>query len=154
MIEVVCDMGTVKLCKHCYDTVKTDNPFINFKRDFTEYEKCHRCGRDVVETNITSEDAGIIMCESKFDRSVFNAMVELKKTDPIEFTIKMNKFRESYEDKLRKMEEEESKPRCPKCGSTSISTGQRGYNIISGFLGSNKTINRCSNCGYKWEPKL
>lgn len=43
--------------------------------------------------------------------------------------------------------------RCPKCGSTTISTGQRGYSLLTGFLGSNKTVNRCANCGYKWEPK-
>lgn len=43
--------------------------------------------------------------------------------------------------------------RCPKCGSTAISTGQRGYSLLTGFLGSNKTVNRCAKCGYKWEPK-
>lgn len=42
---------------------------------------------------------------------------------------------------------------CPRCGSTAITTGQRGFSIISGFLGSNKTVNRCGKCGYSWEPK-
>lgn len=42
--------------------------------------------------------------------------------------------------------------RCPKCGSTSITTGQKGYSLLTGFLGSNKTVNRCGNCGYKWTP--
>lgn len=42
--------------------------------------------------------------------------------------------------------------RCPKCRSTAISTGQRGFKITTGFIGSNKTVNRCSNCGYTWEP--
>lgn len=44
-------------------------------------------------------------------------------------------------------------PKCPKCGSTSITTGQRGYSLLTGLLGSGKTVNRCANCGYKWEPK-
>lgn len=43
-------------------------------------------------------------------------------------------------------------PKCPKCGSTSITTGSRGYSLFTGFLGSGKTVNRCGNCGYKWEP--
>lgn len=43
--------------------------------------------------------------------------------------------------------------RCPKCSSTQITAGQRGYNLMWGFIGSNKTMNRCANCGYKWEPK-
>mgnify|MGYP001041193622 FL=1 len=40
----------------------------------------------------------------------------------------------------------------PKCNSTNVTTGQRGYSFLTGFLGSNKTVNRCGNCGYKWEP--
>lgn len=43
-------------------------------------------------------------------------------------------------------------PKCPKCGSTSITAGQRGYSLLTGFLGSGKTVNRCANCGYKWKP--
>ena len=44
-------------------------------------------------------------------------------------------------------------PKCPRCGSTSITAGQRGYTLLTGFLGSNKTMNRCANCGHKWEPR-
>ncbi len=42
--------------------------------------------------------------------------------------------------------------KCPKCGSKAISTGNRGYSFVTGFLGSGKTVNRCANCGYKWSP--
>jgi len=42
---------------------------------------------------------------------------------------------------------------CPRCGSTQIVTGQRGYSVASGFLGSKKTTNRCGKCGYSWQPK-
>lgn len=41
---------------------------------------------------------------------------------------------------------------CPKCGSSHISTGQRGYSLIWGFIGSNKTVNRCAKCGHSWKP--
>lgn len=41
---------------------------------------------------------------------------------------------------------------CPHCGSTQITTGARGFNIVTGFLGSQKTVNRCSKCGYTWHP--
>ena len=43
--------------------------------------------------------------------------------------------------------------RCPKCGSTAISTGARGFNIWTGFIGSGKTVNRCASCGHTWQPK-
>ena len=41
---------------------------------------------------------------------------------------------------------------CPKCGSTSVSVGQRGYSTFWGFWGSNNTMNRCAKCGFKWQP--
>lgn len=41
---------------------------------------------------------------------------------------------------------------CPKCGSTSVVIGQRGFSLLTGFIGSNKTVNRCGNCGYRWKP--
>ena len=44
-------------------------------------------------------------------------------------------------------------PHCPRCGSTSISTGSRGWKWTTGFIGSGKTVNRCANCGHIWEPK-
>lgn len=43
-------------------------------------------------------------------------------------------------------------PCCPKCGSTSISTINKGYSILTGFLGSGKPMNVCQNCGHKWKP--
>lgn len=42
--------------------------------------------------------------------------------------------------------------RCPRCGSTAISTGQRGWKLTTGFIGSSQTENRCAKCGYTWKP--
>lgn len=42
---------------------------------------------------------------------------------------------------------------CPKCGSTAITTGARGFSIWSGLVGSGKTVNRCAKCGNSWQPK-
>ena len=41
---------------------------------------------------------------------------------------------------------------CPRCGSNQITTGQRGFSLLTGFIGSSKTVNRCGNCGYSWKP--
>lgn len=43
-------------------------------------------------------------------------------------------------------------PRCPKCGSTSIATVNRGYSLMWGFIGSGKPMNVCQKCGYKFAP--
>lgn len=44
------------------------------------------------------------------------------------------------------------KPKCPKCGSTSIGTKSRGYSLLWGFLGSGSPRNVCQKCGYEWKP--
>lgn len=42
--------------------------------------------------------------------------------------------------------------RCPICGSTAVTTTSRGYSLLTGFIGSNKTVNRCGKCGHTWKP--
>ena len=46
-----------------------------------------------------------------------------------------------------------NEPKCPKCGSTSITTGARGVNLMWGLIGASKTVNRCASCGHTWKPK-
>lgn len=41
---------------------------------------------------------------------------------------------------------------CPKCGSSTIATVNKGFSLLTGFLGSGKPLNVCQKCGYKWEP--
>lgn len=42
--------------------------------------------------------------------------------------------------------------RCPKCGSTSIATEKRGFDLMWGFLGSEwVTYNVCQKCGHRWK---
>lgn len=63
------------------------------------------------------------------------------------------KRHEEYLAQRRVEEEDKNTIRCPKCGSIQITTGQRGYSLLTGFLGSNKTVNRCAACGYNWKPR-
>ena len=42
--------------------------------------------------------------------------------------------------------------RCPKCGSTSVTTEERGYDIMWGWIGSSTKKNLCQKCGFKWNP--
>lgn len=41
---------------------------------------------------------------------------------------------------------------CPRCKSTQVTTGQKGFSLLTGFIGSSKTVNRCAKCGYTWQP--
>lgn len=45
-----------------------------------------------------------------------------------------------------------NEPRCPKCGSKSIATTNRGFSVVTGFIGSGSPRNVCQSCGHKWKP--
>ena len=42
--------------------------------------------------------------------------------------------------------------RCPKCGSSQIHSGARGFSFITGWYGSGKVKITCLKCGHKWDP--
>ena len=52
-----------------------------------------------------------------------------------------------------KFKEDDGLIHCPRCDSTNVVTGQRGYSMMWGVIGSNRTMNRCAKCGHKWEPR-
>lgn len=54
--------------------------------------------------------------------------------------------------KKRKLYQKYQPVKCPRCGSTSVTTTSRGYSLVWGFAGSNKTVNRCGKCGFTWNP--
>ena len=97
-------------------------------------------------------DEYITITHISTDVNFLEAMIKLKETDIIEYQSRMNQFRNQAEQKKQANREEEHTPKCPKCGSKSITAGQRGYSLLTGFIGSGKTVNRCANCGYKWKP--
>ena len=45
-----------------------------------------------------------------------------------------------------------SKITCPKCGSSSIATTNKGFSFFTGLLGSGTPMNVCQSCGHRWKP--
>ena len=72
--------------------------------------------------------------------------------------IEMEDSNKEYVDKLdrdklrRETNKRNTTVSCPKCGSTSIATINRGYSIVWGFVGSGNPMNVCQKCGYKFKP--
>lgn len=66
----------------------------------------------------------------------------------------VEKYNPSITDAELKIKYDDGLLHCPRCGSTMVAIGQKGFSLFSGFWGSNKTVNRCGSCGYSWEPKL
>lgn len=120
------------------------------------------CIIDGVEVDLTEFKAKILQQDFKNDEIINKLAFELamksgslNKFDSLEIIDSIKKtgeiphsFTTTYAKKQRL-----NQIRCPKCSSTSISTGSRGYSLAWGFIGANKTVNRCANCGYKWEPR-
>lgn len=117
-------------------------------------DKCPMCNKKgLIETNITEEELDIIGKASNYNPQLLDAMRELKDQDIIEYELKMSQFR-SNTSIIQKSEQPrvDDRIKCPKCGSTSITTGARGANGFWGFIGASSTVNRCGNCGHTWKP--
>lgn len=54
--------------------------------------------------------------------------------------------------KQQKSEDEEDKIKCPKCGSPNVQLTNRGFSLMTGFIGSGLPRNVCQKCGFKWKP--
>ncbi len=114
-------------------------------------EKCPQC--NCHSAHFEKMDMRYELRKISTDKSFVDAMMKLYEQDPIEYSIKLAQFKEIADNKRKAEEAERLIPKCPKCGSKSITTGQKGYGLVMGFLGSNKTVNRCGSCGHTWQPK-
>ena len=106
----------------------------------------------LIQMHITCEEFQIIRQISN-DPSFVLSMNDLKDKDIIEYNLKLSQIQSNLASIQVVDKQHANQPRCPRCGSTSISTGARGVNYLWGFIGASKTVNRCSNCGYTWKPK-
>lgn len=144
-------MDEVKFCKTCR-AKKNDNDIIQEAYfpywDDNDYT-CPSCRETLTDTIMTSDEFMDIV-EVSNTLKFFEAMIDLKEKDIIEYELKMSQFRNQTKSQTK--ETESSKPKCPHCGSTAITAGQRGYSLVWGLFGSGNTVNRCSNCGHKWKP--
>lgn len=118
-------------------------------------EVCPVCHQNIFypECNLSLDDLITITDVSK-DEAFLQAMIALKEKDIIEYELKMSQFRNqaSQQEQTKVQSKPSNQPKCPRCNSTAITAGQRGYSIVWGFFGSGNTVNRCSNCGHKWKP--
>lgn len=118
---------------------------------------CPSCKKGVLEDSIiTYEELEIIQDVSDSDRQFLEAMIELKKNDPIEYQLKMSQFKASLkQQESNKKVEDDNKPKCPNCHSTNIKaiTGTERVMSIMGLGIFSKKINKsfkCLNCKYTW----
>ena len=101
---------------------------------------------------LISKDDALTIYNVTRSTEIIDAMIELKQKDIIEYGLKLAQFKNQLDQKRQVNQQEKNQVCCPKCGSTNITAGQRGYSLVTGFIGSGSTVNRCAKCGYKWKP--
>ena len=129
-----------KFCDICGSVVENDNT-----------ERCPVCFANRWSKNEVESELKQISTNKEF----LEAMIELKKNDPIEYQLKMSQFKanlKQQESSKRVEEDNKDQIHCPKCKSIFIQTINRGYSFWTGFLGSGSPRNVCQKCGYKWKP--
>lgn len=125
----------------------TEDEYINM----SDFEK----NKMIEEMNIhplISIDDALSIYNVTHSTEIIDAMIELKQKDIIEYGLKLSQFKNQLEQRNQVNQQEQNQVRCPRCGSTNITAGQRGYSLLTGFVGSGSTVNRCANCGHKWKP--
>lgn len=143
-VELIVDFPYGHACKKCAGWVKG---WIHIATN--DKEKCPTCNR---KRYPVSQDAGEYLnficptCNTILFQWTKNADTQV-----------IDKFVEDPSDSRKPLIQKPTYTpppvRCPKCSSTQIVTGQRGYSVVWGFWGSGKTMNRCANCGHRWEPR-
>ena len=134
----------VKKCKKC-------NHVGIYSQDYNTHKDC---GGELEKVDIACDDLNT-MSRIANDNAFFQAMIDLKEKDIIEYNLKMSQFRSQVQQQKSSKAKDDATQRCPHCKSTnikSISTLNRGASIAMWGLFSKK-INKsfeCKHCGYTW----
>ncbi len=135
-------------CITCRHIAKT-----NGASDNIECEKCHSLNCVIFPKKITIPFHEMDKIRQiSTDKRFWQAMVDLQENDIIEYELKMSQIRTINQSAKQHNQSQSNLPHCPKCGSTAISTVNRGFSIVTGFIGSGSPRNVCQKCGYKWKP--
>lgn len=118
---------------------------------------CPHCGNDLIDTGMSVGEFCNILLYTDNNPKVVQALMDLYKNAPIEYQIKFNQLKMQYEQQKAQQqsqtsESKEPKHTCPKCGSSNITEGTKGFSLITGFIGSGNFRYVCKNCGNKWKP--
>ena len=122
----------IQICANCFNENGVLTQTIHDKQSFVDNFECPDCGGLVgkLEENKTKLGVRCSNCGK--------------------LTIMLEKHESAHDNRHLA---DKNTPKCPKCGSTAVTTSARGVNGLFGFIGAGKTVNRCSNCGNVWKPR-
>lgn len=148
-------MNNVKICPYCHKNNK-ETWIYTAGFDVDAYKlnriKCITCGKNLEDTILTVEEYAILE-ETSIDVSFFDAMIDLKQKDPIEFNLKLAQFKTQVGQQQNNNNSNQLK--CPTCSSTNVQkisgTAKVAGALTFGLLSKTaRSQFKCGNCGYKW----
>ena len=134
----------VKKCKKC-------SHIGIYSQDYSVHKNC---GGELEKVNITCDDL-ITMSHISNDNDFFQAMIDLKESDPIEYQLKMSQFKTQVQQQKSSKMQNDTTPRCPHCHSSNIQKigGLERAGSVAMLGAFSKKINKsfkCKSCGYTW----
>ena len=151
----------VKFCQKCADNKHDKNLcFHGYYWTYMDYVRtCNVCGGTFIDIDFPNKDLRDLI-EVTNNLEFIKYMMELYKTDIVEYESKMVSYREQAariyqkenEDFERKTGQTASCPNCKSIRIKKISTTRRLFSVGFWGLGSDKIgkTYECLNCGYKW----
>ena len=113
------------------------------------------CNGNLIETSLSYDDL-ITISRISNDNAFFQAMLDLKEKDIIEYNLKMSQFRSQVAQQKNSRVRNDNSPKCPICNSTNlskISTAKKATKVgLFGIFGAGdigKTW-KCNNCGSRF----
>lgn len=143
-------MNRVKLCKFCkkHGTFRVTKGYTNEWAN--DVYICPDCKHPMIDVDYPSKDFDIIT-QISYDPSFIEAMIALRKSDPVEYQIKLAEIKANIQQ--HKIEQStNNQVKCSYCNSTNvhkISGTERAVSIVGLGIFSKK-INKsfkCKNCG-------
>lgn len=115
---------------------------------------CPYCKNSIEDTNLSEDDFDLIDDVSDSDRQFLEAMIKLKKNDPIEYQLKMSQFKANLkqQEQVQESRVEENTIHCPYCNSTNVkkitTTSKAVHTAIFGIfsMGRNSKQWHCNDC--------
>lgn len=152
-------MSNVKFCEKCRNKNNSDlfySGYYSWLKDDCYECPMKDCGHKLIDINLSKEDFNIIISVSR-DINFLETMIELKEKDIIEYQLKMSQFKSQLNQQESSRVQNDTRPTCPYCQSTSVSKITTTKRVVKtalfGIFGAvddaGKTY-KCDSCGCKF----